>query len=817
MRHYSIRPVNTITASLIILVLAAMIIPTTGTASATNSVNKVQSGLVVSDSLTTGNISSWDFGGTATSHNYYEDTQGLHIGVRSPSDGQWVNYYAHLSQPNARLFHTTITIPDTTVADGVSNIGLYVEGSDYIPHVGCEAYADSTGYYWDVEQSSDAGQTYNILYISQPNSLPQTQDCTVITNGSNYLKVYIGNNLVFSSTTMNLGMSGPFIAFVQDDTSSSSSMHYATYRDYYVASDEKIKVTNNPANAATVSLVDSSGTTLVKSSSISSGTATLNVGKYHFPISGTINVYDNNNNVIASSPASVYGGDVYSVNISSTAPQSPTNLSATAISSSQVNLSWSAPSDNGGSAITGYMIERSQDNGNTWSTIVSNTGSTSTTYSNVGLAASTSYAYRVSAINSVGTSIPSGTASATTSAALTVPQPPTNLSATAVSSSQINLSWNAPSNNGGSPITGYKINRSDDGGTTWITLVQNTQSTGTTYSDTGLSPSTTHSYRVFAINGIGTSPSSNTAIATTIAQVHTITRAQSGLVASDPLNNETKTQQEIFANQQYWKDGGDAMAENAPYEYSKDSQGLHIGVQAPANGTWAGMYSVTPNTNAMLFHSVITTPVNFIPYQWYENGMYVQTAASQNVNYVTCVAATSQWGLDWLVVSTTGNVNQATQFNVLYADPSSNQPLTRDCTIITNGNNYLKVYLDGTMVYNNSTMNLQMPGPFNAFLEPQSSYPGKMLDGIYKDYYATTDENIKITNNPSNAARVDLVDTSGTVIASSPVSSGTGTINVGSYHFPLAGTIKVYDGSNNVIASTSSMVNIFGGDVYSYN
>src|SRR6185312_3229773 len=721
------------------------------------------------------------------------------------------------SQPNARLYHTTITIPDTTVSDGVSNIGLYVEGSDYIPHVGCEAYADSTGYYWDVEQSSDAGQTYNILYISQPNSLPQTQECTVITNGSNYLKVYIGNNLVFSSTTMNLGMSGPFVAFVQDDTSSSSSMHYATYRDYYVTSDEKIKVTNNPSNAATVSLVDPSGTTLVTSSTISSGTTTLNVGKYHFPISGTINVYDGSNNVIASSPVSVYGGDVYSVNISSTAPQPPTNLSATTISSSQVNLSWSAPSDNGGSAITGYKIARSQDNGNTWSTITSNTGSTSTTYSNTGLASSTTYSYRVSAINSVGTSLPSNVASATTSAQILPPQPPTNLSATATSTSQINLSWTAPSDNGGSPITGYKINRSDDGGSTWITLVQNTGTTATTYSDTGLSPGTTHSYRVFAINSVGTSPSSNIAIATTITQVHTITRAQSGLAASDPLNNETKTQQQLFANQQYWKYGGDAIAENAPYEFSKDTQGLHVGVQAPANGTWAGMYAVTPNTNAMLFHAIVSTPVDFIPYQWYENGMYVQTAGSQNVNYITCVSITSQWGTTWAIVSTTGTVNQATQFNVLYSDPNTNQPLTRDCTIITNGNNYLKVYLDGTMVYNNSTMNLQMPGPFNVFLEPQSSYPGKMLDGIYKDYYATTDENIKITNNPSNAARVDLMDTSGTVIASSPVSSGTATINVGSYHFPLAGTIKVYDGSNNVLASTSSMVNIFGGDVYSYN
>jgi len=532
------------------------------------------------------------------------------------------------------------------------------------------------------------------------------------------------------------------------------------------------------------------------------------------------------------SPSTTYSYRVYAINsvgtssssntatattpIQVSVPQPPTNLVASTASSSQINLSWNTPSNNGGSAITGYKIERSTSGG-TWITIVSNTGNTGTTYSNTGLSPSTTYSYRVSAINSVGTSSPSNVSSATTSVQVSAPQPPTNLSATAVSSSQINLSWNTPSNNGGSQITGYKINRSDDGGATWNILVQNTGSTGTTYSDTGLSPGTTHSYRVFAINSVGTSPSSNTASATTISQVHSITRAQSGLVSSDPLNNETKTQQQLFANQQYWKYSGDAIAENAPYEYSKDSQGLHIGVQAPSNGTWAGVYAVTPNTNAMLFHSIISTPVNFIPYQWYENGMYVQTAGSQNVNYVTCVSVTSQWGTTWAIVSTTGDVNQASTFNVLYSDPSPNQPLTRDCTIITNGNNYLKVYLDGTMVYNNSTMNLQMPGPFNTFLEPQSSYPGKMLDGTYKDYYATTDENIKITNNPANAARVDLMNTSGSVIASSPVSSGTATINVGSYHFPLAGTIKVYDGNNNVIASTSSMVNIFGGDVYSYN
>jgi|SRR6266850_8462242 len=96
-----------------------------------------------------------------------------------------------------------------------------------------------------------------------------------------------------------------------------------------------------------------------------------------------------------------------------TVPQPPTGLTATA-QILQTDLSWNAPSDNGGSAITGYMIERSTDNGNTWSVLVANTGSTGTTYSDTSVFPLTTYTYRVSAINDVGTSDPSNTASATT-------------------------------------------------------------------------------------------------------------------------------------------------------------------------------------------------------------------------------------------------------------------------------------------------------------------------------------------------------------------------------------------------------------------
>ncbi len=101
-------------------------------------------------------------------------------------------------------------------------------------------------------------------------------------------------------------------------------------------------------------------------------------------------------------------------------PGAPTNLAANAMSSSKIDLSWNAPTNNGGSVITGYKIERSIDNGSTWSTVVSNTGSIETTYSDTGLASNTTYTYRVSAINSVGTGTPSNTTSATTMAVLTV-------------------------------------------------------------------------------------------------------------------------------------------------------------------------------------------------------------------------------------------------------------------------------------------------------------------------------------------------------------------------------------------------------------
>ena len=193
-----------------------------------------------------------------------------------------------------------------------------------------------------------------------------------------------------------------------------------------------------------------------------------------------------------------------------TVPGAPTRLIATANGQTIINLYWTTPVSNGGSPITGYRIEIFPNGVFNWTTLVADTTSTSTTYSHTGLAAGTTRYYRVSAINANGTGEPSNTAKVTTGAP--VPGAPTDLSATASGTTQIDLSWTAPADDGGSPITTYGIHVSPDGRTDWRTRAGNPN---TTYSQIQLAPGTTRYYRVSAANAHGLSAFSNIASATT--------------------------------------------------------------------------------------------------------------------------------------------------------------------------------------------------------------------------------------------------------------------------------------------------------------
>ncbi len=102
--------------------------------------------------------------------------------------------------------------------------------------------------------------------------------------------------------------------------------------------------------------------------------------------------------------------------VDTVAPTTPGGLGATASGSSQVNLTWTASTDTGGSGLSGYRVERCQGAGCTTFSEIGTTASTS--FSNSGLAASTSYSYRVRAYDGAGNnSAYSSNASATTGAA----------------------------------------------------------------------------------------------------------------------------------------------------------------------------------------------------------------------------------------------------------------------------------------------------------------------------------------------------------------------------------------------------------------
>jgi predicted phage tail protein len=190
-------------------------------------------------------------------------------------------------------------------------------------------------------------------------------------------------------------------------------------------------------------------------------------------------------------------------------PAAPSGLTATAVSSSQINLAWTDNSINE----DGFKIERCQNAGCSNFAQVAQVGANVTTYNDTGLTASTTYGYRVRAFNLGGNSAYSNTAQATTQIAQTVPAAPSNLVATAVSTSQINLSWTDNANN----EQGFRIERCQGNGcTNFVQIAQVAVANTTSYSDTGLASNTRYRYRVRAYNSVGNSAYSNIALARTL-------------------------------------------------------------------------------------------------------------------------------------------------------------------------------------------------------------------------------------------------------------------------------------------------------------
>jgi fibronectin type 3 domain-containing protein len=178
-------------------------------------------------------------------------------------------------------------------------------------------------------------------------------------------------------------------------------------------------------------------------------------------------------------------------------PAAPSNLTITSLLSNKVTLSWSDNSNNE----SGFKIQRKKGATGTWIDIRTTAPNIrSYTDRDSALKDGTLYYYRVSATNAAGDSAFSNQASGTTPLAK-----PTSATATAVSSSRINLTWvdNSASE------SGYKIERKKTAAGTYTQIAQ-VGATVQSYSDTnGLNPDTRYYYRVRATNGTLNSDYSN--------------------------------------------------------------------------------------------------------------------------------------------------------------------------------------------------------------------------------------------------------------------------------------------------------------------
>ncbi len=188
-----------------------------------------------------------------------------------------------------------------------------------------------------------------------------------------------------------------------------------------------------------------------------------------------------------------------------TAPTAPTALMATAVSPTQVNLVWNAATDNVG--VTGYTVSR---NG----AVLARLGNV-TSFSDATVAAKTLYSYSVTASDAAGNvSAASGAVSVTTPVPpdTTAPTAPTALMATAVSPTQVNLVWNAATDNVG--VTGYTVSRNG--------AVLARLGNVTSFSDATVAAKTLYSYSVTASDAAGNgSAASAASTVTTPAPVDT--------------------------------------------------------------------------------------------------------------------------------------------------------------------------------------------------------------------------------------------------------------------------------------------------------
>jgi chitodextrinase len=321
-----------------------------------------------------------------------------------------------------------------------------------------------------------------------------------------------------------------------------------------------------------------------------------NVGPYSTPVAAT-------------TPAT---GDIQ-------VPTVPAALNATAASVTQINLTWTASTDDVG--VTQYLIERCAGAGCTnFSQVATAPG---TTYSDTGLTTATSYSYRIRASDAAANfSGYSNTATAITTvvADTQAPTAPGGLTATSASSSLINLSWSASTDNVG--VTNYLIERCQGAGCN--NFAQIGTATSTSFGDSGLSAATVYLYRVRATDAAANlSGYSNTATATTAAASTTHTDV---LTYKNDLARTGQNTTETILTPANVNSANFGLLRTLPADGAVFAQPLYVSQVSIGGVAHNVVYVVTEHNSAYAYDAATGTQL------WHVSLSAAGETASDNVN-----------------------------------------------------------------------------------------------------------------------------------------------------------------------------------------
>ena len=629
-----------------------------------------------------------------------------------------------------------------------------------------------------IQYSSNNGSEWTTFNYLTSSSTSAT--VTGLTNGTSYIFKVGGTNsrnINYSTTSSSIIPEGPFAPTISTTTSGNTQVSLS----WTIPTPSNNGGTDNTDYIIQYSF--NNGYTW--SSPISTGSTTLN-----YTVTGLSN---GTSYIFKVAAVNNLGTGNYSTNLATVAPSgsfAPTNLYVTP-GNSQVDLSWTAPTNNGTIAIIGYNIQYLTGSGSTWSSPIS-TESTTLNYTVTGLTNGTSYIFQVAAVNSNGTANYSANSSIVIPDVL--PVAPTNLTATA-GDTQVVLSWTTPINNGGSAITGYNIQYLTGSGTTWSLL--SIGSATNSYTVTGLTYGYSYIFRVAAVNSKGTGSYSDQS-PVTLATVPgaptdltaTLGDAQVSLTWSAPTSN------------------GGSDVTGYTIEYSLD------------NGTWTIINDII-TTNYVIFellngsqyrikvkanNSVIANNQNYIT-------IYATPDVIPNApTILTAIPGNTQVVLSWVAPTSNGGTAIINYIIEYSANNENNWNIFTRTTSLTSTNDTIKGLVNGNSYkFRVFAVNNLGPGFYsNEFI----SIPDIIPD-IPTDLTATPSNNNQVSlawNAPANNGGSDVTgytikySSDNQITWSSPIETTdnsatiTGLTNNNTYIFNVAAVNNF--GTGNYISTT---------------